>query len=190
MRPGGGHSKGADFEREIVKKLSLWASSGARQDIFWRSPGSGSRHTAVGNKDAAAHAGDICATHELGRLFCEHVIVECKSYKRWDWRGFLLTNRGELHTFWEKLSEQARNTQRFPILIAKENGQPPLVITYPIGMQVVWGGVLSGMCELHRARVTNLGRCAVGTFTDLTSLVYMDVVDRLRRDRIRRELHP
>jgi len=45
MRKGGGKAKGASFERDICRRLSLWVSAGKQEDVFWRSAMSGGRST-------------------------------------------------------------------------------------------------------------------------------------------------
>ena len=64
-------AKGASWEREFSKLLSLWWSDGTNDDWFWRSAMSGGRATVrarKGQKTANA-AGDICAqTPEAQRL--------------------------------------------------------------------------------------------------------------------------
>lgn len=126
MKAGGAHAKGADFERVLAKQLSHWVTAGARNDIFWRTPGSGSRAT---NITALAHGGDICATHELGRPFCQHVLIECKFYRKIDWRHLLMENRGDFFKFWLKLTTECRKTNQSPLLVLKENGRTVLLVT-------------------------------------------------------------
>lgn len=64
-------AKGASWEREFSKLLSLWWSDGTNDDWFWRSAMSGGRATVrarKGQKTANA-AGDICAqTPEAQKL--------------------------------------------------------------------------------------------------------------------------
>jgi hypothetical protein len=76
----GGHSKGSSFERAICKELSLWWTDGKRDDIFWRTAGSGARATVRRgrNCDTANSAGDVCALHFSGQPFVDHFIVELK----------------------------------------------------------------------------------------------------------------
>jgi hypothetical protein len=66
--------KGSQFEREISRALSEWWVPG-RDDIFWRTHGSGARATtrAKRGKQTAGQHGDICASDPAGadlmRLF-------------------------------------------------------------------------------------------------------------------------
>ena len=57
-------AKGGHFERDVCKRLSLWWSYGERDDLLWRTAGSGARATVRSrkNQQTANHHGDICAT--------------------------------------------------------------------------------------------------------------------------------
>ncbi len=76
--------KGSSFEREICKKLSLWWTQdipgGPRDDVFWRTAGSGARATTRakrGRATANSH-GDITATDPVGRPLLDLITFECK----------------------------------------------------------------------------------------------------------------
>jgi len=71
--------KGSTFEREFCRTLSLWASSGSDQDIFWRTVGSGGRAT---RKQLSVHLGDVSCFPEkttLGQWFLDFFVVELKN---------------------------------------------------------------------------------------------------------------
>jgi hypothetical protein len=72
--------KGSRFERETCCTLSLWWTSGQRDDIFWRTSTSGARATkrAKDGLETANQHGDICATDPLGLVFLNIVCVELK----------------------------------------------------------------------------------------------------------------
>lgn len=134
MRPGGGKGKGAGFEREICKKLSLWISNGKREDLFWRSAMSGGRAT-LGHrkgKDLRYQAGDITATHPDGHVFTDYFYAECKFVNNLDLEGFFFKNTGKLNAFWCKTLVEAEKHKRHPFLVAKQNRLPTLVLVlYP-----------------------------------------------------------
>lgn len=77
---GGTSAKGSSYEREICKQLSLWWTGGAREDIFWRSSGSGARAKVRGRagRDTAGQHGDIAATDPIGAPFIKAFTVELK----------------------------------------------------------------------------------------------------------------
>lgn len=80
LRGGGSSSKGGDYERDICRLLSTWWTDGARDDIFWRSSGSGARakvrHRA-GAGTAGQH-GDVAATDPVGVPFVDVFTTEIK----------------------------------------------------------------------------------------------------------------
>ncbi len=125
MRAGGGKQKGASFERDICKQLSLWVSSGTHEDVFWRSAMSGGRSTLqfAKGKRLAAQAGDISCIHSLGQAFADKFFIECKAYKDLGYAG-LLSGRGNLSLFWTEALLQAKRYKKLPLLIAKQNQLP------------------------------------------------------------------
>jgi hypothetical protein len=74
-------AKGSNFERECARALSLWWSEGLRDDLAWRTSGSGATHTtrAKKGKQTAGQAGDLCATDAEMIPFFDFFLVECKS---------------------------------------------------------------------------------------------------------------
>jgi hypothetical protein len=138
MRPGGGKGKGSAFERKVCVDLSLMISGGKQSDIFWRSAMSGGRATSrirrAKNRyrrsvDNVRQGGDICAVAPEGNAFSEHWFVECKFVRRLNLDGFLMLNIGPLAQFWKIAKEQAARHNREPMVIAKQNNGPIIVVT-------------------------------------------------------------
>jgi hypothetical protein len=73
-------AKGSSFEREITKKLSLWYTDGKRDDIFYRTAGSGARATTrfKSGKATENSAGDIGYLDAIGKPFCDYFMLELK----------------------------------------------------------------------------------------------------------------
>ncbi len=76
--------KGSSFERKICKEFSLWYSGHIlnenRNDIFWRTSGSGARATVrsrIGLSTSDSY-GDIQAIHTCGKVFTEKFLIEIK----------------------------------------------------------------------------------------------------------------
>ena len=134
MRRGGGKSKGANFEREICRRLSLWLSDGTQEDALWRSSMSGGRSTVAfkRGKRMAAQAGDISAVHEVGIPLISKFLIECKSYKDLNFIG-LLKSKGKLVEFWKEVKLQANRYGKEPMLIAKQNQQPVIIALSVLG---------------------------------------------------------
>jgi hypothetical protein len=128
MRKGGGKAKGASFERQISKDLSLWVSNGKNQDVFWRSAMSGGRTTVAmkkGNK-LSAQAGDLSSVHRLGHTFIDIFVVECKAYKTLNFES-IIKGKGFLLDFWEKVRKEAKDHDKLPMLVGKQNNHPIIV---------------------------------------------------------------
>lgn len=76
----GKSGKGSSFEREICKRLSLWWSNGADDDIFWRTSGSGARATTRSKQRKATFGqnGDVQATNPIGQPLIDLCSIELK----------------------------------------------------------------------------------------------------------------
>jgi len=73
-------AKGSSFEREICVLLSKWWTNGKRDDIFWRTAGSGARaKTRSKTKQATfGQYGDVQATDPLGQPLIDLCSIELK----------------------------------------------------------------------------------------------------------------
>lgn len=133
--------KGAGFERQIAKTLSLWLSHGDRDDLLWRSSLSGGRATlqvqsgnTVGNQ-----SGDLSPIGAEAMDFSQYFTVECKHYK-----DIFLTDivyglrKGDgIGKFWEQAKNDADQAEKFPLLIAKQNfGKEIIAMPQHIMLQV------------------------------------------------------
>jgi len=138
VRAGGSKQKGAQFERDVAVGLSKWASSGQREDLFWRSSMSGGRAT-VGRKkgkELVAQAGDLSAVHSSGQPFLDKFYCELKSYRDLQYAN-ILTGNGNLVKFWQSTVIEANNYRRHPMLIAKQNRLPVVVFLQIMGLRVL-----------------------------------------------------
>lgn len=151
MKAGGGKAKGGAFEREVCRTLSLYTSNGRRDDLFWRSAMSGGRATLKERKGqrATAQAGDISAIDPAGHVLTDHFLVECKFYKDLNLLSFFGVpasgrSGGVLSKFWQDTVDKANTNAKHPLLIAKQNGRPPLLF--------VWQHTLAGVAGdiVHR----------------------------------------
>ena len=75
-----GRNKGMKFERDVCRQLSLWWSNNHRDDVFWRSAGSGGRATMRSKRGqrTANSAGDISAIHKSGMALLRRITFELK----------------------------------------------------------------------------------------------------------------
>jgi len=80
MKKGGGMRKGSAFERATCVKLSLWWTDGERDDIFYRTAGSGARAKTRGRlgKGTFGQYGDIQATDPIGQPLIDLCSIEIK----------------------------------------------------------------------------------------------------------------
>lgn len=133
MIKGGGKRKGAEFERNVCKELSLWVTRGRRDDVFWRSAMSGGRATLAQQKgiDRSRVAGDICAVSKEGYKLVNRYFIECKFVRDLRLASFLFASEGALQQFWLKCLKQSKDHKRTPMLVARQNGMPALLITVP-----------------------------------------------------------
>ena len=165
MRQGGGKQKGAQFEREICQRLSLWVSHGKSKDCFWRSAMSGGRATLGRRKgiDLARQAGDITAVAPEGHALTDLFYVECKFYKDLNFGGFFIKQNGSLFDFWAETCVKARSEKRFAMLIAKQNMYPSVMLVTPQSLFSIV--VLAGMPQIEVNRPTR--SCEVWLLDDV-----------------------
>lgn len=73
-------SKGSDYEREICARLSRWWTNGLRDDVYWRSAGSGARATTRGKRGrrTANQYGDVACTDPEGAALTDLFYIEIK----------------------------------------------------------------------------------------------------------------
>lgn len=132
MRAGGSKQKGAAFEREVCCDLSLWASAGKYEDVFWRSAMSGGRATLAQRKGKRldAQSGDISSIRPEGAALTKRFVIECKFYKDLNLGGLFNGERTRgINEFWRTLIFSIPDLgKRHPLLIAKENRREPLVM--------------------------------------------------------------
>jgi hypothetical protein len=110
-------AKGSQAEREIARDFSLWWSNGERDDIFWRSAGSGARWTsrAKVGKSTANSCGDICHLDPIGKPLLDLVTIENKiGYdKLIDVLGVIDSNKKNvLEDWWIKVEKERHQAKR------------------------------------------------------------------------------
>lgn len=130
MRPGGGHSKGAAFERAVCRDLSLWLTAGQHDDLLWRSAMSGGRATVRFKKGRASRsqAGDISPISGVGEKLTDLFLLECKHYRDLQMIGLYLGLTTGIHKHWKETVEDAQRHKKWPMLIAKQSRTPTFVL--------------------------------------------------------------
>jgi hypothetical protein len=130
MRPGGGKEKGARNERRLSRELSLLISNGERDDLLWRSAMSGGRAT-VGKrsgKQRHAQAGDLSSIDRKSHWLVRDWYIEAKHYHELQILRGMLFNSGRLYRFWRHTVKEAAHYGKKPMLLAKQDRQPELLI--------------------------------------------------------------
>lgn len=95
-------------------------------------------------------AGDISSISPEGHALTSLFLVECKHYRKLDIEAFFLTGKGRLSRFWEKAVAEARQHGLEPLLIARQNFTPDIIVTRP--------RALSQFKELNDSMVVKLAR--------------------------------
>jgi hypothetical protein len=121
-----GKKKGSSYERLICKTLSKWISKGKgmRDDLLWRSASSGAVqtiHRKRGKKSYSSQAGDIAAIDPLGEKLTNKFAVECKFYNKLGLENLIMGRKSKLGDFWLVHVEKAKEVNKIPMLIARQN---------------------------------------------------------------------
>lgn len=127
--------KGSSFERQICKELSLWWTKGKRDDIFWRTSGSGARATVrkKSKLQTFGQTGDIQATDPLGQPLIDLCSIEIKrGYSKFTIADMLDKSPTAALQEWEKWMMQAESDRELSkayswLLITKRNRRVSLV---------------------------------------------------------------
>jgi len=108
-------AKGSSFERKICKQLSVWWSKGTRDDIFWRTAGSGAMATTRGkkNKQTFGQYGDIQAVDPIGQPLIDYICFELKrGYNKAFISNILDAGEKAAKQEFQKFIEQAQKSRR------------------------------------------------------------------------------
>jgi hypothetical protein len=129
--------KGQQYERQICTDLSRWWTGGTRDDVFWRTSGSGARAISRHGRGqkTAGQFGDVAATDPIGQPLIDFFTIEIKrGYSAWTVADILdvPTRKDTCPQKWEEWVQevyehhQAAGTP-FWMLIQKRDQRPPIV---------------------------------------------------------------
>jgi hypothetical protein len=130
--------KGSGFEREMCRAFSLWWSGAERDDIFWRSAGSGAMaktRSKVG-KNTFGQYGDIQAVDPVGQPLLDLCVIELKrGYSRATFADSLDKKKGAALQGWEKFIVQVladRKNAKTPywMLVSRRDRREALVFLH------------------------------------------------------------
>lgn len=181
MRPGGGKQKGNRFELLTCKRLSWWVSSGERTDLFARNVLSGGAFTKR-DKDGdeeLAHAGDLMINHEAGAQFLSRFSVECKHKKTLQLEALLFDYEGSsfLRKTLRDTGRQAKKLAKHPLLIARQNARPVLLLTESAIGECLLGAVSFRFKNHVRYHSTHRGELFIFDFEHIIGCArYVDFI--------------
>ncbi len=75
-----------------------------------------------------AQVGDVCAIDSAGEILTGKVVIECKHRNDLDFMSAILKNQGLLFRFWTKLTREAARVKKEPMMVARQNRQPTMLI--------------------------------------------------------------
>lgn len=173
MRKGGSKQKGSEFERKICERLSRWIDPDSDRSFFWRAAMSGGRATVrrYAGKKTEDQAGDLCSIAPQGNAFLSKFVVECKHVKNLNIPSALFTGTQELATFWRQVSRDAALAQKRPLLIARQNMFPIIVLLRTVDYHVFF----DHQGEFELLRLFRLGG-RLGSRSSLSMLLLDDLL--------------
>lgn len=107
-------AKGGQFERDICRLLSRWWTDGDRDDVFWRSSGSGARATtrAKHGLKTAGSSGDVTIIDPIGAPLLDVFTIELKrGYSSHTIHSLIDHSWKEKEQMWSKWIRQATEAQ-------------------------------------------------------------------------------
>ena len=126
--------KGSTNERKLCNLFSLWWSDGKRDDIFWRTPGSGARARVRtdNKKDTGFGYGDMQAQDPSGQPLIDAFTFEFKvGYtSQLSFLDFLDSKkiRPTLFTFLKEVEKDAKDAKTIPLLIIRRDRKEHVIL--------------------------------------------------------------
>lgn len=139
----GGSRKGGCFERDFCSFLSLWWSEGQRDDLFWRTGGSGGRARVRGRqgKQTQGQHGDVAATDPIAAPFIDLITIELKrGYNKFTLADLLDRPDRAAVQMWEtwilKAQESCQQAGSFSWMIATQRDRREGLVVLPHDLAV------------------------------------------------------
>ncbi len=172
--------KGPDFEREIAKFLTKWASGKTKPYWYWRLLGSGS--VATLSEENKELSGDLHALNPKACFLTDRFSIECKSgYPDTKFhQHFKDIKTFKIKEFWEQTVRDADRSLKFPMMIYRRKGMKPIV-----GLDIVVFNKLN-------YKLQGIGCIQLGNFKNLPPVYFYDMnkfFDRITPDDIK-EMKP
>ncbi len=127
LMPGAGLRRGAKWELDWCKELSMWLSRG--QDKYWVNRYAGSGGGLAEKQGLTGRSGDVQCLKPEAKWFMDQFSIELKIVKPQRLElGALLQGKSTLwNGFWEQCTKDAAIHQRYPLLVVKTDGIPAWV---------------------------------------------------------------
>jgi hypothetical protein len=173
-RPG----KGAGFERLLCRTLSLWLSEGEHRDLFSRNVLSGGRFTLAAKQNRArGMPGDVMPADPAAFAFASVFMVEAKHWRSLGLDQFILrpTAKCPLLAAWNHAVADAKSVGLVPLLIAKQNNMPTLVMSYTTVITMAAGSKVI----VHYFRNGELGGMTLDDFCNNNPDILLTRVKRM-----------
>ena len=159
--------KGSNFEREICKLLSLWWTNNKREDVFWRTSGSGARATTRSKTKQTTFGqyGDIQATEPIGQPLIDLCTITLKrGYSKSTFADLVeeSTTHNAKHCMYAKFIKQARHDHNragsftWMLIVKRDRRKPIVIIPYKLFYSLQSRGTLLG--DVGTYAVLNIGR--------------------------------
>lgn len=129
---GKGKNKGSGGERDMARRFSLWWTNNERDDVFWRTPGSGSRATVRTKLDKATSSsyGDLTSLDPVGDPLIQCCTFEIKTGYNNTQILICIDGKGkkyELIQFLDQVKKDARDAGNSPVLIINRDYMRPTI---------------------------------------------------------------
>ena len=127
--------KGRSFEREVCNRFGLWWTFGKRDDVFWRTSGSGARAKTRSKKNLKTFGqyGDIQATNPIGQPLIDLCNIEIKrGYSKHTFADLIDKSESAKEQLYEVFINQAKldsdnSDTCFWLLITKRDRRETLI---------------------------------------------------------------
>ena len=95
----------------------------------------------IGSAKGGNQLGDIIALTETGERLTNRFVIECKAYKDFQLPQLLSGSISVVTGFWYKLCAEAWKSNRWPLLVARQNNIPTWVGTNVLGFEFLLGSM-------------------------------------------------
>lgn len=131
-------AKGGRYERELAVKFSLWWSNNSREDLFWRTGGSGGRAKVRGKQGRRTDGqhGDLSATDESSQPVTRLLTIELKrGYSKHSVADMLDKSNTAAIQEWEKwllqVKESYLQSGSFSWILVQKRDRREAIVFFP-----------------------------------------------------------